>query len=55
MDARKSRPVDARAQYYADETPFEYIPFADRQDKFRWNDATYQRVIKDYNLKDLAI
>ena len=47
--------VDARAQYYADETPFEYIPFADRQDNFRWNDATYERVIKDYNLKDLAI
>ena len=47
--------IDARAQYYCDEAPFDYVPFAGRQDDFRWDDATYERVIKDYNLKDLAI
>ena len=47
--------IDARHQYYTDEERFDYQPFSDRQDSFRWNDAIYKQVIKDYNLKDLSI
>jgi len=47
--------IDARNQYYPGEERFDYAPFRDRQNDFRWNDETYERVIKDYNLKDLAI
>ena len=32
-----------------------YQPFAGREDEFRFNDGTFDRVIRDYNLKDLAI
>ncbi len=47
--------IDARRQRHPEETPFIYKPFADRQDDFRFNDATFETVIRDYNLKDLAI
>ena len=47
--------IDARRQRYPDEQPFRYQPFAGREDEFRLNDATFDRVIRDYNLKDLAI
>ena len=35
--------------------PFDYKPFTDLKDKYRFNDATFTSVIKDYNTKDLAI
>ncbi len=47
--------IDARAQKYPDEQRFDYAPFRDRTDAFRWNDETRERVIRDYNLNDLAI
>ena len=47
--------IDARHQYYPDETPFAYQPFAGREDAFRFNDHTFETVIKDYFVKDLAI
>ncbi len=47
--------IDARRQQRPDETPFHYKPFAGREDAFRFNDATFERVIRDYNIKDLAI
>ncbi len=47
--------IDARQQYYPHERRFHYQPFAGMVDAFRWNDATFERVIRDYNLKDLAI
>jgi len=47
--------IDARRQRHPEETPFFYKPFADRQDDFRFYDATFETVIRDYNTKDLAI
>jgi ectoine hydroxylase-related dioxygenase (phytanoyl-CoA dioxygenase family) len=47
--------IDARRQYYPAEQPFEYQPFADRKRHFAFNTETFEKVIRDYNLKDLAI
>jgi len=47
--------IDARAQYYPDEASFTYEPFAGLEDDYRFNDATGESVILDYNLKDLSI
>ncbi|MCY3931400.1 MAG: phytanoyl-CoA dioxygenase, partial [Acidobacteria bacterium] len=47
--------IDARRQYRPDERPFVYEPFAGLEDDFRFNDETFERVIRDYNLNDLAI
>ncbi len=47
--------IDARRQHFPDEQPFAYQPFAGREDEFRFNEATCERVIRDYNLYDLAI
>ncbi len=47
--------IDARRQYYPDETPFAYAPFAGRENEFRNTPEVFDRVIRDYNLYDLAI
>ena len=47
--------IDARHQRYPDETPYIYQPFVGLEDDYRWNPETYERVIKNYNLKDLGI
>jgi ectoine hydroxylase-related dioxygenase (phytanoyl-CoA dioxygenase family) len=47
--------IDARRQYYPAEQPFEYQPFAERKRAFAFNNETFEKVIRDYNLKDLAI
>jgi len=47
--------IDARRQRFPEETPYDYQPFAGLVDEFRWNPETYERVIRDYNLKDLGI
>ena len=47
--------IDARRQKYQNEKSFDYKPFTDLKDKYRFNDATFTSVIKDYNTKDLAI
>ena len=47
--------IDARQQTHPDEASYHYQPFAGLEDDFRLNDATFERVIKDYNAKDLAI
>ncbi len=46
--------IDARKQRFPDETPYNYAPFDQRQDEFRWSEAT-QASLKDYNLMDLSI
>ena len=38
-----------------DEAPFRYAPFAELMDAFRFSDETFNKVIRDYNTKDLAI
>lgn len=47
--------IDARRQHFPDERPFDYRPFAGREGEFRYGDETVARVIRDYNLFDLAI
>lgn len=47
--------IDARAQDHPEEERFVYQPFAGLEDEHRFNDETYERVIRDYNTKDLAI
>ena len=47
--------IDARRQVYRDETPFVYQPFKDAADQFRWCPETFERVIRDYNIRDIAI
>ena len=47
--------IDARKQRFKDEKSYRYAPFAGLEDEFRWNPDTFERVIRDYNLKDLGI
>ena len=47
--------IDARQQQNPGEKPYHYQPFAGREDDFRFNEDTFERVIRDYNTKDLAI
>lgn len=47
--------IDARRQHFPHEKAFVYQPFAGRENEFRYNDDTFARVIRDYNVNDLAI
>ncbi len=47
--------IDARAQHRPDERRYTYAPFVGLEDDFRYSDETFDRVIRDYNLNDLAI
>ena len=47
--------IDARAQFYPDQPRFHYQPMAGQELDLQFNDANWQRVIKDYNLNDLSI
>ncbi|MBT4491423.1 MAG: phytanoyl-CoA dioxygenase [Rhodospirillaceae bacterium] len=47
--------INARKNYHTGEAPYHYQPFAGLEDDHRLTDETYDRVIRDYSLKDLAI
>ncbi|MCP5025932.1 MAG: phytanoyl-CoA dioxygenase family protein [Actinomycetia bacterium] len=47
--------IDARHRRFPAETPYRYQPFAGLEDDFRFDDDTFVRVIRNYNLKDLSI
>ncbi len=47
--------IDARHQKHPGEAPFAYRPFVGLEDDFRLSDEVFERVIRDYNMKDLAI
>lgn len=47
--------IDARRQAFPAEPAFAYQPFAALQDQFRFTPETFERVIRDYHTKDLAI
>ena len=47
--------IDARRQRFPEEAPFRYRPFKGLEERFRYNAETFERVIRDYNTKDLAI
>jgi ectoine hydroxylase-related dioxygenase (phytanoyl-CoA dioxygenase family) len=46
--------IDARRQRFPDESPYEYRPFVESGDTFRWDDHA-RTGLKDYNLLDLSI
>ena len=46
--------IDARRQRFPDESPYEYRPFVESGDTFRWDDHA-KAGLKDYNLLDLSI
>jgi hypothetical protein len=47
--------IDARAQFYPEESRFNYQPLSGQEEGLRFSEDTWQRVIKDYNLNDLSI
>jgi len=47
--------IDARHKHFPTESPFHYEPFAGLEHDFRYNDENFERVIRDYNTRDLAI
>ncbi len=47
--------IDARSRRFPEEAPYRYAPFAGLEDGFRFGPETFERVIRDYNTKDLAI
>ena len=47
--------IDARRQRFPEEACYRYRPFDGLEDEFRCNDETFERAIRDYNTKDLAI
>jgi len=47
--------IDARRQHYPAEKAFVYKPFTGREHEFRSSPETFDRVIRNYHLKDLAI
>ena len=47
--------IDARHQHYPDQPRFDYLPFAGMEDAYRFTPDTFDRIIRDYNTRDLAI
>ena len=47
--------IDARAQAFPKQPRFAYQPFAGLEAEYRFTPETFERVIRDYNTKDLAI
>jgi hypothetical protein len=47
--------IDARGQFYPEESRFDYQPLSGLEEELRFSDDTWQRIIKDYNLNDLSI
>ena len=46
--------IDARAQHFADETPYVYKPFEGQSEAYRWTSEA-RATMKDYNTLDLGI
>ena len=47
--------IDARSQFYPNQEVFNYLPMSGREDLLRFNPENWHKIIKNYNLKDLAI
>ena len=47
--------IDARQQFYPNESRFQYRPMIGRETKFAHTAENWERVIRDYNLHDLSI
>ena len=47
--------IDARAQRFPEETPYDYLPLKGEESENRWNEQTRETVLKNYNLLNLGI
>ena len=47
--------IDARAQFYEEETPFHYQPMSGREANLRYTPDNWEKIVRDYNLNDLSI
>ena len=47
--------IDSRAQYYPNESSYRYQPLAGHEASVVYNSENWNRIVKDYNLKDLSI
>ncbi len=47
--------IDARQQHFPHEQRYIYQPFAGEEDTIRWSDETRASILRNYNLRDLAI
>ena len=47
--------IDARQQRFPDETRYVYQPLVGEEDANRWNEETRERILKNYNLRDLGL
>ena len=47
--------IDARSQHFPAETPFRYEPLVGFEAAFRYDDDSYERVLRDYNTRDIFI
>lgn len=47
--------IDARQQRFPHEQRYVYQPFAGEQNTIRWSDETRASILRNYNLRDLAI
>ena len=47
--------IDARQQRFPHEPRYVYQPLAGQEDTNRWNETARENILKDYNLRDLAI
>ena len=54
-EQQSSRLPSMLARHLPDEEPFEYLPFANLADDYRYEGETIDRVVTNYNLHDLAI
>lgn len=47
--------IDARSQFYPSENPYSYLPMVGRESELAFTSENWQKIIFDYNLKDLSI
>jgi ectoine hydroxylase-related dioxygenase (phytanoyl-CoA dioxygenase family) len=47
--------INARQQRFPQELRYVYQPMVGKEDDNRWNEATRENIVKDYNLRDLGI
>ena len=47
--------IDARRQHFPNETPYCYQPLVGEEEQNRWKEETRQKVVMNYNLRDMYI
>ena len=52
---KREKILNAEVLNFPNEKRYQYHPFIGLEDRYRWNQENYDKVIRDYNLQDLAI